>query len=214
MDASAETARWRREAWQSVGIVLDELSSSVLALCLPGGTESPTARALAALGEAGQPVVLTLRQLLADDLGVVPPVVFVCENPAVVAAAADTLGPQSAPLVCLNGHPGAAAILLLDALAAGGAEVRFHGDFDWNGIRVARALAERVAWTPWRFTTADYAAACADLTELGPLPVVPGMRAESVETTWDADLAEAMASVGLAVDEELVLPGLLADLAR
>lgn len=213
-DASAESARWRREAWQSVGVVLDELSSSVLALGLPGGAESPTARALAALGKAGQPVVLTLRQLLADDLGVVPSIVYVCENPAVVTAAADALGPRSAPLVCLNGQPGAAAIALLEALAVGGAEVRYHGDFDWSGIGVARALAERVAWTPWRYAAADYTAACAELAGLGPLPVMPGMSAASVETSWDFDLAEAMSSVGLAVDEELVLPGLLEDLAR
>ncbi|TFD54729.1 TIGR02679 family protein [Cryobacterium frigoriphilum] len=213
-DASAESARWRREAWQSVGVVLDELSSSVLVLGLPGGVESPTARALAALGDAGQPVVLTLRQLLADGIGIVPSVVFVCENPAVVAAAADALGPDSAPLVCLNGQPGAAAILLLEALVAGGATLRFHGDFDWSGIGVARALGERVAWTPWRFAAADYSAACAELSGLPPLLVLPGVSAASVETPWDADLAEAMASVALAVDEELMLPGLLADLAR
>ncbi|RJT88690.1 TIGR02679 family protein [Cryobacterium melibiosiphilum] len=212
-DASADSARWRREAWHSVGVVLDELSSSVLVLGLPGGDTSPTARALAALAEAGQPVVLTLRQLLADELGTVPPVVFVCENPAVVAAAADALGATSAPLVCLNGQPGAAAIRLLERLVADGAALRFHGDFDWSGIGVARALAERVAWTPWRFSAADYSAACAERSALPALLVLPGVSAASVETPWDADLAEAMASVGLAVDEELVLAALLADLA-
>jgi len=211
--ASSESARWRRDAWQSVGVVLDELSSSVLALNLPGGDNSPTARALAALGAAGQPVVLTLRQLLADGLGVVPPVVFVCENPAVVAAAADALGPRSAPLVCLNGQLGAAAVLLLQTLAAEGAVVRFHADFDWSGIGVARALAERVEWMPWRFGAADYAVACAAVPALPLLLVLPGLSAASVETPWDADLAEAMASAGFAVDEELVLADLLSDLA-
>jgi len=212
-DASAESARWRRDAWQSVGVVLDELSSSVLALNLPGGDDSPTARALAALGEAGQPVVLTLRQLLSDGLGVIPPVVFVCESPAVVAAAADTLGAHSAPLVCLNGQLGAAAVLLLQALVSGGAAVRFHADFDWSGIGVARALAERVTWTPWRFGAVDYAAACDSVPALPPLLMLPGVSAASVETPWDADLAEAMASAGVAVDEELVLTALLSDLA-
>lgn len=213
-DAAAESARWRREAWQSVGVILDELTSSVLVLGLPGGSVSPTARALAALGEVGQPVVLTLRQLLTDDLGAMPPVVFVCENPAIVAAAADALGPRSAALVCLNGQPGAATILLLEALAAGGSELRYHGDFDWSGISVARALAERVTWTPWRYCATDYAAACAALTGLPSLLMLPGVNAQSVETAWDADLAEAMAAVGLGVDEELVLPDLLADLTR
>ncbi|MCY7405072.1 MAG: TIGR02679 domain-containing protein [Cryobacterium sp.] len=52
-------AGWRRSAWLACGVVVDELSSTVLAVGLPGGAGSPTARALAALTTAGQPAVLT-----------------------------------------------------------------------------------------------------------------------------------------------------------
>lgn len=201
------SARWRRDAWQSVGVIVDELSSTVLALALPGGSTSPTSRALAALQTAGQPASLTLRQLMADPVGVVPDVVHVCENPAVVAAAADRWGSSSLPLVCISGQPGAAAILLLQALHVGGATLRYHGDFDWGGIAIARTLARNVPWQPWRFTAADYDDACSTLDEL------PSLRGPAVDAPWDTVLAVSMASIGLKVEEELVLGTLLDDLA-
>ena len=209
---SPGSARWRRDAWASVGVMLDELSATVLVLGLPGGDGSPTARALHALAENGQPVVLTLRQLQADALGGIPDHVYVCDSPELIAAAADQLGAHCAPVICLNGHVGAATLQLLHALRDGGAQLRYHGNFDWTGIGLARTLAERLPWQPWRFGVEDYRAACESLAALPGLPVLPGLRAASVETPWNADLAETMASVGLAVTEELVLAGLLADL--
>lgn len=205
-EAAQGSARWRREAWQLVGVVVDELSSMVLTLGLPGGDASSTARALREFAASGQPAIVTLRQLMADDVGAIPPLVSVCENPAVVSAAADRFGPQSAPLVCLNGQPGAAALHLLKSLVAGGARVRYHGDFDAGGMAIARSLAGQIPWQPWRFAARDYEDACATFTGLTRFSGSPG------RTDWDPPLAETMASAGVRVEEELVLDGLLADL--
>ena len=204
--AATGTARWRRDAWQCVGVVVDELSSAVLALGLPGGASSPTARALAELAGAGQPVLLTLRQLMVDAVGTVPSVVHVCENPAVVAAAADLLGSGASPLVCVSGQPGSAVVRLLRTLVDGGAWLRYHGDFDWGGMSIARTLAHHVRWEPWRFRAADYDRARSTLTGL------PTLRGTQGTTPWDPALAEAMASARVKVEEELLLPTLLADL--
>jgi uncharacterized protein (TIGR02679 family) len=62
--------------------------------------------------------------------------VRICENPVVVAAAADELGARCQPLVCVGGQPSAAGWRLLELLAAGGAEFGHHGDFDWGGVRI------------------------------------------------------------------------------
>lgn len=35
---------------------------------------------------------------------------------------------------------------------------RYHGDFDWPGLRIAHALHQRIPWTQWRYTAADYVA--------------------------------------------------------
>src|SRR6202007_71925 len=138
------------------GVHLDELSSLVLCLGLPGDTRTPLGGFLPAQRESGQPTVLTLRQLRCHDEALLTGPVRVCENPVVIAAAADELGSRFPPLGCVGGQRAAAGWRLLDMLAAGGAEFRYHGDFDWGGIRIASAVRERVGqgqsrWQPWRY---------------------------------------------------------------
>jgi uncharacterized protein (TIGR02679 family) len=215
------TAAERRAAWAAVGVHRDELSSTVLCLGLPGaagdagasggtGIATATGRILAAAREAGEPVVLTLRQLGRDgaerDLGVGAGPVWVCENPIVVASAADELGSACPPLVCVNGQPSAAAVRLLELLAADGARFAYHGDFDWGGVRIGNVLRERIDWRPWRFDATDYRDALARVTG-GELVGRP------VDASWDAGLRPAMEQAGIRVDEELVLADLIADLA-
>ncbi|MFD3683868.1 TIGR02679 family protein [Nocardiopsis sp. NPDC058631] len=201
-------AAWRRRVWAAVGVLKDELSSTVLALNLPGDPATATGRALAALGEAGQPAVLTLRQLAGEPAHTrwSGTTVSVCENPAVVAAAADRLGERCAPLVCLQGQPSAAALALLRQAVGGGARLRVHGDFDWGGVRIATGLARHVAWQPWRFGAADYRAAVSGRGR--PLTGTPA------PTGWDPGLAGLMEQHGRRVEEETVVGELLADLAR
>jgi uncharacterized protein (TIGR02679 family) len=133
--------------------------------------------------------------------------VFACENPAVVSAAADTLGAASLPLVCLQGQPSAAAVALLRHLAARGATVRYHGDFDWGGVAIARTLACHVDWLPWRYDSGAYVAA---LRRRGDaLSVLSGT---PQATPWDPRLAEVMRERGVSVEEEMVIDELLSDL--
>ncbi len=160
--AAEVSADSRRTAWARVGVHLDDLSSLVLCLGLPGDTGTALGRLLAVQREAGQPAVLTLRQLRCHDAALPAGLVRVCENPVVVAAAADELGRGCPPLVCVGGQPSAAGWRLLDLLAAGGAEFRYHGDFDWGGVRIASAVRERVQrWGPWRYDRDAYEAAAA-----------------------------------------------------
>lgn len=202
--ADGTGTRWRREVWASVGLLRDDVSSTVLTLGLPGDRRTTTGRALAAWHEAGQPVVLTLRHLVHDPPAFAAGRVFVCENPVVVTTAADRLGSACAPVVCTHGQPGTAVTHLLRLLAAAGAELRYHGDFDWGGIRIGNVVFDRVPATPWRFTAADYRAAVDRGRALNGTPV---------PARWDPELTEAMRTERTAVEEEHVLADLLADLA-
>lgn len=201
------SAAERRAAWAAVGVHRDELSSSVLSLGLPGGTDTTVGRMLAVAAESGEPCVLTLRQLGRHELtlGVGARRVWVCENPIVLASAADELGAAAPPMVCLSGQPSTAAIRLLTLLAEAGAELTYHGDFDWGGIRIANALRDRLPWHPWQFDATAYRTALASVTG-GTLTGRP------VDANWDPDLRRELAHHRVHIQEELVLTELLADL--
>jgi uncharacterized protein (TIGR02679 family) len=213
--AGEGTADSRRAAWAAVGVHLDELSSLVLCLGLPGDGRTPLGRMLASCREAGQPAVLTLRQLRCHaeplDTGPVPvALVRICENPVVVAAAADELGARCQPLVCVGGQPSAAAWRLLGLLAAGGADFSYHGDFDWGGVRIARAVLDRVNSRPWRYDRRAYEEA---VSAAHPLTTLAGLAGEPAATPWDPGLAAAMRHRNVRVEEELTLDALLRDLS-
>ncbi|WP_280888307.1 TIGR02679 family protein [Streptomyces sp. LBL] len=194
---------WRREAWASAGLLMDDLSSTVLTLNLRG---TPS---LDWMADAGEPAVLTLRSLTRrTPVAAVPATgtVHVCENPAVLSAAADAFGPKCPPLVCLQGQPSAAALTLLRDLSAQGAGLLHHGDFDWGGVRIATALSRSVPWRPWRYTAAHYRAAVTGVAD------APDLTGPPAATPWDPDLAVALAECGVRVEEEAVLDDLLADL--
>lgn len=199
----------RREAWASVGVICDALSAPVLVLNLRASDDGPTSRALRLYADAGEPAFLSIRQLLRTPLAfsreVVGSVVYVCENPSVVAAVANRLGNQSAPLVCIEGQPRTATRLLLNSLQSAGVRLVYHGDFDWPGIQIANTILSRHKAEPWRMSANDYRTFAIHSLALSGLPVA---------ATWDSNLMPAMHELGRAIHEEQVTETLIADLAR
>jgi uncharacterized protein (TIGR02679 family) len=192
-----------RTLWARAGVLVNELARPALLLNLPmedGGTFG---------GGAGEPAYATLRQLLRSPprLAVAGRTVYVCENPNLVAIAADRLGERCAPLVCTDGMPAAAQRTLLARLAEVGAQLAYHGDFDWPGLRIATFVMRSFSAQPWRFSREDYTA------------YVPGSPAQTLAGTptpafWDPSLAPAMRERGIAIPEEAVAAALLQDLQR
>jgi uncharacterized protein (TIGR02679 family) len=190
-------AQERRKLWASAGVAIDELSSTVLVhrLALPGPAGDLT--------RAGEPVILTLRQVHGLEVPVPRAPVFICENPSVVDAAARELGDACPPLVCIQGQPSLAADALLRRLA--GAGLRYHGDFDWGGLRIANRVYEMFGFEPWRFQTVD----------LERYADIPGaaLKGTRVHAKWDAYLMPALEGRATRLEEEQVLDVLLADLS-
>lgn len=201
------TASARRELWAAVGVILDPLSVTTLVLGLRPMGGSLLAATLRAHADAGEPLRLTHRQLASASLHVPGGELFVCENPSVVATAADALGPECRPLLCVEGIPSTATAVLLDALDPT-TTIRVHADFDGGGIRIAKLLLARPSARPWRFDSVDYDAALD--AALATVSLVGGVD----DTPWDPALARSMCAHGRAVHEEQVLDTLLADLAR
>jgi uncharacterized protein (TIGR02679 family) len=83
-------------------------------------------------------------------------------------------------------------------------ELRYHGDFDWPGVRIANLVMQRHGARPWRMGVEDYRSASA----LGGI----ALEGDAVEASWDAELARAMTEVGRVVHEERVIEPLMQDL--
>ncbi|GAA3884331.1 TIGR02679 family protein [Streptomyces sedi] len=197
----------QREAWAAVGLLKDDVSSTVLTLNLRG---TP---ALDWMADRGEPAVLTLRQLArhptapgAAGRPAGEARVHVCENPAVLVAGAGAYGAECPPMVCVQGQPSTAALTLLRRMCDRGAFLRYHGDFDWGGLRIASTLLRSVPWEPWRFTASHYrAAVAAGASSLG-------LTGTPTDAPWDPPLAVALDELGVRVEEEAVLGDLLSDL--
>jgi uncharacterized protein (TIGR02679 family) len=152
--------------------------------------------------------VLTLAELRdVSRLEGVGSLVSVCENPEVMASAIERFGAACPPLVCISGWPHVAALRLLRALSADGCRLRYHGDFDWDGLRIAAAMIARLGVGLWHYDAPAYADAPSG-PELGP-----ERGAQELPEPLQA-LRERMRSRGVAVAEEQVLDVLLDDLAR
>ncbi len=189
-----------RETWQRAGVAVGETTSTVLTLGLRWA-RGPLAAAWNAHAAAHEPLVLTARMLDADCAPAPVARLFVCENPTVLEAAARR--GCHAPLVCIAGQPGAAALALLTRCET--SEICYHGDFDWAGITIANGLARRLSrFRPWRFTAEDLRAAAA-------LPGPP-LVGDGVMPTWDHTLHAVLQARGHALHEESVLDDLLQDL--
>jgi uncharacterized protein (TIGR02679 family) len=199
---ASETAPRPRELWAGQGVLVNELAKPVVTLNLRATGADPGSRFVKVAAAMGEPLHLSLRLLSRSN----PEwqrgqCVFVCENPEVLAAAAETLGPRCPALVSLDGQLSAAPRTLLDQLAATGAKFYYHGDFDWGGLRIANHVINRYGAMPWRFSAADYQ------PDDGP-----ALSGRPVAAVWDADLSPCMQAAGVAIHEESRLDGLVADL--
>jgi uncharacterized protein (TIGR02679 family) len=192
-------AEQQRALWELAGVVPDDLASQVLVLALPA-TGGIVGDWLTTAASAGVPFRVTLHQLRLSPLLLDCDEIFVCENPAVLRAAASH---PSRPLVCTEGVPSGAVHVLLRA-ARPRTRIHWRNDFDWAGVRLTAAALERYPGTvPWRMSAADY---------LGPAARGVPLIGTPATTSWDPRLAAAMRAKGRAVMEERLLDALLKDL--
>lgn len=107
--------------------------------------------------------------------------------------------------VCAAGEPNLIVGQVLGNLSGAGADLYYHGDFDWPGIAIANRVITRFSARPWQMTCGDY------LHEVrSDGPALAGIQ---VEPAWDHELGAAMRSHGHALHEETVLALILDGLA-
>jgi uncharacterized protein (TIGR02679 family) len=193
-----------RLLWETAGVSVDALSSRVVVLRYRVAENHVVGRWLNEAAAEGIPFPLTLDMLGRGALTNTADKIFVCENIAVVAAAARTSIAGSASIVCTDGQPSAAVHKLLSGLRPG-TEVYWRNDFDWAGLHMTSRAIARYGAKPWRMDSESYLHAL-DARNSEPLKGFP------TASPWDPALAVAMHESGRAVMEERSIPDLLRDL--
>jgi uncharacterized protein (TIGR02679 family) len=198
----------RRQLWERAGLADDELSAVVLVAGIRPPGPGLVSAILRLCADGGQVAALTLGQVRVTTWpSRLPEIVWVFENPSIVAMALARFGTRCPPMVCTSGWPNSAGILLLQGLGAAGCALRYHGDFDGEGIRIAANVASRTGAVPWRMTTDDYLAA------VGPHATGPTV-GRVTDAPWDATLADRMREHDITVSEERVADLLMAELEK
>ncbi|MEM7792701.1 MAG: TIGR02679 family protein [Verrucomicrobiota bacterium] len=196
----------RRDAWNSVGVLCDSLSQPVLIHNLRLNHSHPLSDLLENGYSTQEPIYLTTRQLIRFPIDLEKDClfdkVFVCENPSIVSAAAESYGNTSSPLICVSGNLTSSAQTLLKQLANSRIKIYYHGDFDWPGIAITNFVCDRYQAIPWRMSAQDYLSAHKEK----PLTGKP------LGTPWDPSLSQAMQKIKKIVYEEQVIDKLLKDL--
>ena len=200
-------AAQRRQLWADQGIIFDETSSTVLTLGLRPDPLGPLTEAANRWADGATPLPIPLAAVQVEPWRAPPgTTIWACENPSVLAAAVGTM----ATVICLQGRPSLAAVLLLRGLIKSGARVRYHGDFGSGGISIANEVIGGMGATPWRFGITDHQEAlnraALTATDLRPL------RGTVPDACWDPELAPSIRRAGVEVEEELVIDLLVSDL--
>ncbi|MGW4177072.1 TIGR02679 family protein [Streptomyces rubiginosohelvolus] len=206
---SPASAAGRRLLWEQVGVSTDVLSGTVMVWRLAPPGPHPWAQMMRSRRDLALVTHLTLQELRTVPdvpLAAAGTTVYFCENPQVLQAAVRYGLPGI--LICGSGNPSAVGWELLQRLASGRVDVRYHGDFDWPGVAIAERVM-RAGARPWQMHAADYLNA---LTRLPTNRLTP-LAGDSVPTPWDPQLRTAMRQHGLAVHEEALLAELLGDLS-
>ncbi|MGW8847974.1 DUF2399 domain-containing protein [Streptomyces xiamenensis] len=118
------------------GVIADRLSATVLLYQVQAVGDGPVDRRLR---EAATPVALTLLDLTRTPPTLAPQVLTVVENPSVLEAAMACGSPV--PLVCTSGQLSSVDHTLLQLAVDQGIHLRYSGDLDGSGLRIAEYVA-------------------------------------------------------------------------
>jgi len=103
--------------------------------------------------------ILTLENVSCfDRLEIFGKVVFVIENPIVFSAVHEQLTDVTCTLLCAENGRTPAFEKLLELAVQAGAEVYYHGKFDYKGLRLADEIFKKYekVFVPWRYSKTVY----------------------------------------------------------
>ncbi len=158
-----------------VGVIADRLTATVLLHQVQVTGDGPIDRRLR---DSDIPVALTLLDLTQNPPILAAQVLTVVENPSILEAA--MVSGSRLPLACTSGHLGSVDHALLQLAVDQGVQLRYAGDLDNSGLRIAEYVAQTYGA---RLVTMDAATVAAAGPEPSMVPLSPLPAATDPELT-------------------------------
>lgn len=212
---TVEFSRIRRRLWADYGLLADDVSASIMIAGFRPSGRRPAAVSARAHSDVGEVALLTVAGAVLLDTLWLPDdnkTVIVVENPSIIREAARRLGPLCPPMVCSQGNPDTGSVTsgtwdFLDVLHEQGAELLFHADFDFQGIRLLNSfLGHFDNSKAWLMESEDY------LRYANAVPADTAPRISHVRGSSWGDVSKTMNTVGVAVYEESCMEQIIAEL--
>lgn len=152
-------ARLWKELYETNGILVDTLSSTVIAYGVHIETKNGLHPAYEGYLQEKEPCVISLANLeQAQSAYGESSAIYIVENEMVFSELLACVSSRPVTLLCTSGQPRTAAYRLLELLAGDGVRFYYAGDLDPEGLNIAdriwRSFPEQVHI--WRMSSADY----------------------------------------------------------
>lgn len=134
----------KQELLYAAGIIKDDISNYTIAYGIRAWDQGEKEHlGIRGFYEEKEPIQLSLYSI--SNLAKVKAnqnQIFVVENPSILIAMVSIM-PDTFSVMCVNGQPNLASIVLLDKLADAGTQLYYAGDFDPEGLLIADRLKRR-----------------------------------------------------------------------
>lgn len=156
MVSSTMVAEERHRLLLKAGLIRDDVSNNAMVYSIRAWKEEGEHLGIAGFYTQGEPISITLSTIIRlKSVKCIKDCIYVVENPIVFAKIMEGGGKS---VLCVNGQPNLAVLLLLDLIAQNGGNIFYNGDFDPEGLLIAQRLKNRYknALVFWHYAEEDF----------------------------------------------------------
>lgn len=146
------------------GLIRDNMSNDVLVYGIKAWAKEGEHMGISGFFDQQEPLSLTLSTIIRlQSAECIERCIYVVENPTVFAKLTES-GYKS--VLCVNGQPNLAVLLLLDIITKNENVIYYNGDFDPEGLLIAQRLKNRYKEKMflWHYKEEDYILSCSEKT--------------------------------------------------
>lgn len=153
--ASAMPAEEKHSLLLQAGLIRDDVSNDVMVYGIKAWKKDGEHLGIAGFYKQKEPLSLALSTVIQlTSVQCDGGIVYAVENPSVFTK----LIQEDKSVLCVNGQPNLAVLLLLDLIVKNGGQIYYNGDFDPEGLLIAQRLKNRYAegLSLWHYTEEDF----------------------------------------------------------